>query len=80
MQCEWPLLDRLRLDKYYLLVRKFLNNCLHFIENRSWNSESINKFSEVINSSLFKSETLGVKLHVIEIFLEELSHFKQTVI
>ncbi|KAK1344283.1 hypothetical protein QTO34_014848 [Cnephaeus nilssonii] len=58
MNREWTGIDRLRLDKFYMLMRMVLKESLKALRMRAWEE------SQAPN---------GVKSHFIEIFLEELA-------
>nr|XP_022907572.1 ribosomal RNA processing protein 1 homolog isoform X1 [Onthophagus taurus]XP_022907573.1 ribosomal RNA processing protein 1 homolog isoform X2 [Onthophagus taurus] len=77
--CEWFGIDQLRLDKFLMFVRRFLRNGLIVIKNAKYDNKLILLFNEalldtVLNEKLIvKHNCMGLTLHVIEIFLEELA-------
>ena len=76
MQQQWSNIDKLRLDKFYLLIREFLKQAFKFISNHGWSESVIEKFSAALQThpleliSDFISD--GVKLHLIDIYINEL--------
>ena len=73
---NWSNIDKLRLDKFYLLIREFLKQAFKFISNHGWSESVIEKFSAALQThpleliSDFISD--GVKLHLIDIYINEL--------
>lgn len=77
---EWTGIDRLRLDKFYLLVRKFVNGFFCLMRKHKWDLEYLGKFVEVLeekgllaNDNIFGN---GVNYHIVSVFLDELKGFK----
>ncbi|XP_064396649.1 uncharacterized protein LOC135343607 [Halichondria panicea] len=73
---EWHSIDRLRLDKFYLLLRKMLGQSFKLLQNSQWDEEVVQEFISIIkdgplNHDLGKT-TLGVQLHVLEVYVSEL--------
>jgi len=61
-----------RIDKFMMLVRRFLRQVLFTFVNCCWDLEYMQKFNEVLYKAL-KSFTLSLRTHLQEIFLEELA-------
>ncbi|KAG0004646.1 hypothetical protein BGZ80_009072 [Entomortierella chlamydospora] len=76
MCAEWHGIDRLRLDKFYFLLRRFLSYSFRMLKENEWELETIEEFSNVmINGPLNATSTKvpdGIRFHLIEIYLEEL--------
>ncbi|KAF9171215.1 hypothetical protein BGX21_009637 [Mortierella sp. AD011] len=76
MCAEWHGIDRLRLDKFYFLLRRFLSYSFRMLKENEWDLETIEEFSNVmINGPLNATNTKvpdGIRFHLIEIYLEEL--------
>ncbi|KAG0019577.1 hypothetical protein BGZ81_009680 [Podila clonocystis] len=73
---EWHGIDRLRLDKFYFLLRRFLSYSFRMLKENEWDLETIEEFSKVmidgpLNASN-KTVPDGIRFHLIEIYLEEL--------
>lgn len=68
----WFGLDSHRLDKYLMLVRRFLRQTLEYLNKENWELAKV----EAITKDLYKSLVLapiGLNLHLSEIYLEELA-------
>ncbi|KAL4834140.1 hypothetical protein H8958_019270 [Nasalis larvatus] len=76
MNREWTGIDRLRLDKFYMLMRMVLNESLKVLKMRGWEERQIEELLELLTSEILHPSSQaphGVKSHFIEIFLEELT-------
>jgi len=65
------------LDKFYALVRYFLNECFQLIKASDWNEEVVQKFvkimiDETVGPLNIRSCTQGVVYHMADIYFEEL--------
>ncbi|KAK7286570.1 hypothetical protein RJT34_21656 [Clitoria ternatea] len=87
MRREWTGIDVLRLDKFYLLIRRFISKGFSLLKKNSWDSELVKNFMCVLDDGTFSAEGKlqgnRVNYHVATVFLEELRHFlplKQQVI
>ncbi|KAF9209346.1 hypothetical protein BGZ49_005040 [Haplosporangium sp. Z 27] len=76
MCAEWHGIDRLRLDKFYFLLRRFLSYSFRMLKENEWDLDTIEEFSNVmINGPLNAKSTKvpdSIRFHLIEIYLEEL--------
>nr|XP_042899233.1 ribosomal RNA processing protein 1 homolog B isoform X2 [Parasteatoda tepidariorum] len=77
MAREWFTIDRYRLEKFMMLVRKFLSESFVFLKNKKWDVELIKQFKKVMKKTVIntapESAPLGLKIHVAEIYTEELA-------
>ncbi|XP_008587684.1 PREDICTED: ribosomal RNA processing protein 1 homolog A isoform X1 [Galeopterus variegatus] len=76
MNREWPGIDRLRLDKYYMLMRMVLNESLKAVRMQGWEERQVKQLLELLTTEILHPNSQapnGVKSHFLEIFLEELS-------
>lgn len=76
MNREWVGIDRLRLDKFYMLMRMVLNESLKTVKIRGWDERQIDQLLELLTSEILDPDSQapsGVKSHFLEIFLEELT-------
>ncbi|KZV29571.1 ribosomal RNA processing protein 1B-like [Dorcoceras hygrometricum] len=73
---EWSGIDRLRLDKFYLLIRRFVRALLELMRLRKWDCELLGKYLGVLeNDGLLAVDKLqgnGVNYQVASVYLEEL--------
>ncbi len=76
MRREWGGIDRLRLDKFYLLLRQVLVRVFVVLRKREWEDSTVEKFMNALleRALLVKNEfpALGINLHMTDIFLDEL--------
>ncbi|XP_077214753.1 ribosomal RNA processing-like protein [Tasmannia lanceolata] len=79
MRREWSGIDYLRLDKFYLLIRRFLHHFFLLLKKNSWDLEVLNLLMGVLEEKTLltvdKYPAQGVNYHISEIFLEELKEF-----
>ncbi|XP_045140869.1 ribosomal RNA processing protein 1 homolog A isoform X1 [Echinops telfairi] len=76
MNREWIGIDRLRLDKYYLLMRMVLNESLRALQMRDWEESHSAQLLKLLMTEILHPDSQaphGVKNHFTEIFLEELA-------
>ncbi|XP_065798997.1 ribosomal RNA processing protein 1 homolog A isoform X2 [Muntiacus reevesi] len=76
MNREWPGIDRLRLDKFYMLMRMVLHEALKALQMRGWDERQTEQLLELLTTEILHPDSEapnGVKSHFIEIFLEELA-------
>ncbi|XP_047951440.1 ribosomal RNA processing protein 1 homolog [Salvia hispanica] len=74
---EWPGIDRLRLDKFYLLIRRFVKALFGLMRLRKWDLGVLREYFGVLESdALLADDNLqgnGVNYHLASVFLEELA-------
>ncbi|CAN0901299.1 Ribosomal RNA processing protein 1 homolog B [Linum grandiflorum] len=79
MRREWPGIDFLRLDKFYLLIRRFFRSLFLLLKKNSWNLELSNQFVGIVLERAFladdKFQGNGVNYHIASVYLEELKPF-----
>ncbi|XP_004842554.2 ribosomal RNA processing protein 1 homolog A isoform X2 [Heterocephalus glaber] len=76
MTREWAGIDRLRLDKFYLLMRMVLNEALKAVRIRGWAERDIEQLLELLTTEILHEDSQapnGVKSHFLEVYLEELA-------
>ncbi|XP_036301580.1 ribosomal RNA processing protein 1 homolog A isoform X2 [Pipistrellus kuhlii] len=76
MNREWTGIDRLRLDKFYMLMRMVLKESFKALRMRAWEERQIEQLLELLTTEILHPDSQapnGVKSHFIEIFLEELA-------
>ncbi|KAL6532827.1 hypothetical protein OROGR_013787 [Orobanche gracilis] len=73
---EWSGIDRLRLDKFYLLIRCFMRTLFELMRLRKWDMGVLVEYFGVLESDGFLAEDKlqgnGVNYHVVSVFLDEL--------
>ncbi|XP_062949203.1 ribosomal RNA processing protein 1 homolog B isoform X2 [Cynocephalus volans] len=76
MNREWQGIDRLRLDKYYMLIRLVLRQSFEVLKRNGWEESQIKLFLDVLMKEILCPESQspnGVRFHFIDIYLYELS-------
>ncbi|XP_008801543.2 LOW QUALITY PROTEIN: ribosomal RNA processing protein 1 homolog [Phoenix dactylifera] len=76
---EWAGIDFLRLDKFYLLIRRFLRHLFLLLRKNAWDldlsARLIGILSEKSLLAADKYPAQGVSYHFAEIFLDEIKEF-----
>ncbi|KAL5066361.1 hypothetical protein RYX36_028098 [Vicia faba] len=80
MRREWSGIDALRLDKFYLLIRRFVSKGFSLIKKNSWDLEFVKVVMNCLDDATFGSKDKllqgnGVNYHVASVFLDELTPF-----
>lgn len=73
---EWVGIDRLRLDKFYMLMRMVLSESLKAVKTGGWEERQIEQLLQLLTTEILSPDSQapnGVKSHFLEIFLEELT-------
>ncbi|PLW48600.1 hypothetical protein PCASD_03357 [Puccinia coronata f. sp. avenae] len=75
--CEWQGVDKHRLDKYLLLMRRFVEVAFKILQRAHWHPKAIESWSELLKETVFNvadfKTPLSITYHVTDIFLEELN-------
>lgn len=77
---EWSGIDALRLDKFYLLIRRFVSKSFSLMNKNSWDLEFVKVIVNCLDDATFASsdkllQGKGVNYHVASVFLDELTPF-----
>lgn len=80
MRREWSGIDALRLDKFYLLIRRFVSKSFSLMNKNSWDLEFVKLIVNCLDDATFASNDnlllgKGVNYHVASVFLDELTPF-----
>ncbi|KAH0624796.1 hypothetical protein JD844_032606 [Phrynosoma platyrhinos] len=76
MSREWNGIDRLRLDKFYTLIRMMLKQSFEVLKRNGWNESFTEPFLNMLMKTVMHPDSnapAGIKLHFIDIYLEELA-------
>ncbi|CAR26509.1 hypothetical protein ZYGR_0H03220 [Zygosaccharomyces rouxii] len=75
MVMEWLQIDRYRLDKYLLLMRRVLYNQLKYLQSRDWSSKLVDTYLEKVMKRIPLSGSPkvsnGIPIHIMDILLDE---------
>ncbi|XP_054257200.1 ribosomal RNA processing protein 1 homolog A-like [Macrosteles quadrilineatus] len=72
LSIEWFGIDQLRLDKYLMLVRRFIRQSLELVARSGWRDSEVKQLTHVYHQTL-TSAPMGLNMHIIEVFCEELA-------
>ncbi|KFW08358.1 Ribosomal RNA processing protein 1 B, partial [Eurypyga helias] len=76
MNREWNGIDHLRLDKYYMLMRMILRQSFEVLKRNEWDESLIEPFLKLLMKEVMdpgSNAPTGIKLHFIDIYLDELA-------
>ncbi|NWQ85469.1 RRP1B protein, partial [Burhinus bistriatus] len=76
MNREWNGIDNLRLDKYYMLMRRILRQSFEVLKRNEWDESLIELFLPLLMKEVMDPDSnapTGIKLHFIDIYLDELA-------
>ncbi|PCH34048.1 hypothetical protein WOLCODRAFT_87225 [Wolfiporia cocos MD-104 SS10] len=75
---EWNSIDRLRIDKYYMLVRRFVNASFRLLMRAEWDSAACDVYSDILTARggpLCPDDPrvpASLSYHLADIYLQEL--------
>ena len=69
---EWHMLDQHRINKFYTLIRLMLREMLLHMCLKRWNESTVTLLLTILQEEVFAKLPNGPRLHVADIFLEEL--------
>lgn len=73
---EWAGLDRLRMDKFYDLIRQMVASILGYLDKHRWQDDAVQLFMQQLrHGTLLAGDNfaaLGVNLHLADIYVDEL--------
>ncbi|XP_078434459.1 ribosomal RNA processing-like protein [Wolffia australiana] len=76
---EWSGIDHLRMDKFYLLIRRFVHHVFLLLSRNDWDDELLARLMGILSEksllSSDKCQAQGVNYHIAEIFLDEIMAF-----
>lgn len=79
MRREWAGIDRLRSDKFYLLLRKYIAHVFVVLDVNGWDSELTRRFMDALVERTFLTKDLfaadAINIHITDVFLRELRKF-----
>ncbi|XP_029981188.1 ribosomal RNA processing protein 1 homolog B isoform X2 [Sphaeramia orbicularis] len=73
---EWTGIDRLRMDKFYQLVRFMFRQTFEILKKSDWDSSLISRFLELLTAQLLHSSSaapMGLQFHVLDLYMTELA-------
>ncbi|XP_028623786.1 ribosomal RNA processing protein 1 homolog B [Grammomys surdaster] len=76
MNREWQGIDKLQLNKYYMLIRLVLRQSFEVLKRNAWEESQITLFLDILMKEILSPESQspdGVRSHLIDVYLAELS-------
>ncbi|MBN3321607.1 RRP1B protein, partial [Atractosteus spatula] len=76
MNREWTGIDRLRMDKFYMLVRMVFRQTFEMLKKRCWDQSLVQRFTELLTVRVLQSNSgcpCGVQFHILDIYMTELA-------
>ncbi|NXM72929.1 RRP1B protein, partial [Serilophus lunatus] len=76
MNREWSGIDNLRLDKYYMLMRLILRQSFEVLKRSEWDESLTELLLQLLMKEIMDPDShapSGIKLHFIDIYLDELA-------
>ncbi|XP_053732220.1 ribosomal RNA processing protein 1 homolog A-like [Synchiropus splendidus] len=73
---EWNGIDRLRMDKFFQLVRYMFHQSFELLRRKTWDSRGVDGFLQVVHDELLRSgceAPSGLQIHVLDVYLTELA-------
>lgn len=67
VRCVW----RLRLDKFYSLVRKFVRESIALLRDNDWEHEDVEQFASILSSEVVSQRPNGLRMHLADLYLDE---------
>lgn len=76
MQREWTNIDVLRMEKFLLLVRRYVGASFELLKRATWEQERVGEMMELVQEVPLNVEDNrvpnGIRFHVLDIWLDEL--------
>ncbi|KAI8488732.1 Ribosomal RNA processing protein 1 B [Branchiostoma belcheri] len=73
---EWNGIDHLRMDKFFMLVRNMVSQCLEFLRQNQWDARLTDRFMTIMKEGPMSTSTEevpnGIRYHICDIWVEEL--------
>ncbi|XP_061165284.1 ribosomal RNA processing protein 1 homolog A-like [Saccostrea echinata] len=69
---EWSGIDRWRMDKFMMLSREMLGQGIALLKKTRWKKDHVDLFCQVIKKQVLLAENDGYKIHITDIYLDEL--------
>ncbi|KAK3568772.1 hypothetical protein QTP86_017434 [Hemibagrus guttatus] len=78
---EWNGIDRLRMDKFYQLVRFMFRQAFEVLKRREWDASVVSQFLHIFTEQLLQNSenvSKGLMLHVLDLYMTELARVGST--
>ncbi|KAL0985552.1 hypothetical protein UPYG_G00158520 [Umbra pygmaea] len=76
MKREWTGIDRLRMDKFFQLVRFMFRKTFEVLKRKEWDNSLVTRFLDVVTTQVLHSTSgapPGLYLHILDLYMSELA-------
>lgn len=73
---EWTGIDRLRMDKFYQLVRFMFRQTFEMLRRKNWESSLVGRVLDLLTVQILQSgcgAPIGLQFHILDLYLTELA-------
>ncbi|KAM6984995.1 ribosomal RNA processing protein 1 homolog B [Aplochiton taeniatus] len=73
---EWTGIDRLRMDKFFQLVRFVFRQTFELLKKKNWETSLVTRFLELLTSRVLHSASgapSGLQFHIMDVYMAELA-------
>lgn len=73
---EWTGIDRLRMDKFFQLVRFMFRQTFELLKRTNWEKSVVARFLEILTAQLLQSSSgapAGLQFHILDLYMTELA-------
>ncbi|XP_076011292.1 uncharacterized protein rrp1 [Genypterus blacodes] len=73
---EWTGIDRLRMDKFFQLVRFMFRQTFEMLKRKNWDSSVVSRFLDLLASQVLHSSggaPTGLQFHILDLYMTELA-------
>nr|XP_019955259.1 PREDICTED: ribosomal RNA processing protein 1 homolog B-like isoform X1 [Paralichthys olivaceus] len=73
---EWTGIDRLRMDKFFQLVRFMFKQTFEMLKRKNWESSVVGRFLELLTAQLLQGGSAapsGLQFHILDLYMTELA-------
>ncbi|XP_018552110.1 ribosomal RNA processing protein 1 homolog A [Lates calcarifer] len=73
---EWTGIDRLRMDKFFQLVRFMFRQTFEMLKKKNWENSVVARFLELLMTQLLQSSSaapIGLQFHFLDLYMTELA-------
>lgn len=74
---EWPTIDKWRIDKYLMLIRRVIRHQLFRLEANNWRKDTLKDFLEVLQTLPLSDDPKmpkALSYHICDLFLDEIEY------
>ncbi|KAM4609007.1 uncharacterized protein rrp1 isoform 2-T2 [Polymixia lowei] len=73
---EWTGIDRLRMDKFFQLVRFVFRQTFEVLKRKDWDTSVVSRFLELLTAQVLQSDSgapCGLQFHILDLYMTELA-------